>query len=59
MEVVYFTLTAVALYVVSDWLLQRAELARGRRFDHRSAVFFVILLVLSISSFALIRRLMM
>ncbi len=56
MESVYFTLTAIVLYVVSDWALQRVEVALGRRLRHRSVVFFVILLTLSLVSFSLIRR---
>lgn len=56
MEAIYFTLTAIALYLVADWIVQRAELARGERFEHRTLYFFVILLTLALTSFALIRR---
>ena len=55
MEIVYFTLTAIVLYVFSDWLLRRAEQFAGRRFEHRSLIFFAIILVLALASFALIR----
>ena len=57
MEALYFTLAAIALYFVSDWILNRIEAAAGRRFQHRSLIFFAILLVLALASFALIRRL--
>ncbi|NIR60641.1 MAG: hypothetical protein GWO02_14595 [Gammaproteobacteria bacterium] len=57
MEVVYFTLVAVALYFVSDRILERIEIARGARFEHRSLIFFAILLTLALVSFALIREL--
>ena len=57
MEIVYFTLTAVALYLVSDWALRRMEAFAGRRFEHRSLVFFSIILGLALTSFALIRGL--
>lgn len=56
LEVVYFTLAAIALYVVADWILDRVEIALGRRLEHRSLVFFVILFVLAVSGFALIRH---
>lgn len=56
MNVVYFTLVAAILYLFSDWLLQHAEIAMGRRFQHRSLLFFVILLTLAIASFTLIGR---
>jgi hypothetical protein len=57
MSIVYFTLAAVALYLLSDWILERAELAAGRRFQYRSLVFFSILLTLAVTSFALISHL--
>ena len=53
----YFTLAAIVLYVVSDWLLQRIEVRLGRRLEQRSLVFFAILMTLSLTSFALIRSL--
>jgi hypothetical protein len=56
MEAVYFTLTAIVCYVVSDWLLTRMEAVAGRRFEHRSLVFFAIILGLALLSFALIRK---
>lgn len=56
MEAVYFTVTAVALYFVSDWILARIEISAGRRFEHRTLIFFAILLCLSLLSFALIGR---
>jgi hypothetical protein len=55
LQAVYFTLVAIVLYLVSDWLLERIEVAAGRRFEHRSLLFFAILLTLALSSFALIR----
>ena len=54
MSMVYFTLAAVALYLLSDWILERVEVTTGRRFQHRSLVFFSILLTLALTSFALI-----
>ncbi len=57
MSIVYFTLAAVALYLLSDWILERAEVAAGRRFQYRSLVFFSILLTLAMTSFALISHL--
>jgi hypothetical protein len=57
MSIVYFTLTAVILYLFSDWVLERVEVTVGRRFQHRSLVFFSILLTLAMTTFALISRL--
>jgi hypothetical protein len=57
MSIVYFTLTAAVLYLLSDWILERVEVTAGRRFQHRSLVFFGILLTLAMTSFALIDHL--
>ena len=54
MSIVYFTLAAAILYLLSDWILERVEVTAGRRFQRRSLVFFGILLALSVTSFTLI-----
>ena len=55
MEILYFTLVAALLYLFSSWLLERIEIAAGRRFEYRSLLFFFILLTLATTSFYLIR----
>jgi hypothetical protein len=35
LEIVYFTVVAIGLYFVSDWLLRRIETARGELLEHR------------------------
>jgi len=57
MEVVYFTITAAVLYLLSDRILLMIEARAGRRFEQRSLIFFAILLCLSLVSFTLIGRL--
>lgn len=57
MEIVYFTVIAIALYVFSDWLLRRVEAFAGRRFENRTLIFFAIILVLALVTFGVIRRL--
>ena len=56
MEMIYFTLAAIVLYVGTDWILDRIEIAAGRRLEYRNLVFFVIMLTMAITSFALIRH---
>jgi hypothetical protein len=56
LSAIYFTLAGVALYFVSDWLLQRLEVRAGKRFEHRSLIFFVILLSLALITFHLIQN---
>ena len=53
MEILYFTAVAVGLYFLADWLLDRIEVARGKRFEYRQLVFFAIILVLALASFQL------
>jgi len=57
MEIVYFTLTAILLYLAADWILKRMELAAGKRFEKRSLIFFAILMTMAVTSFYLIRLL--
>jgi len=54
MEMIYYTVAAVLLYLVSDWTLNRIEIYRGQRLPYRSLIFFAIILLLSITSFSLI-----
>jgi hypothetical protein len=56
-QTIYFTLTAIVLYVVASNALEALERRAGRRFEHRSLIFFGILLVLAVVTFAAIRRL--
>lgn len=55
MDALYFTLVAIVLYLVSDRILDRIEIAMGKRFEYRSLIFFAILLTLAIATFYLIR----
>jgi hypothetical protein len=52
---IWFTLVAIVLYLVSDWLLERVELAVGKRLEHRSLIFFAILLSLALVTFSIIQ----
>ncbi len=56
MEIVYFTVAGIALYFISDWILNQMEARAGRRFEYRTLVFFVIILVLSMSLFNLVQH---
>ncbi len=56
MAYLYYTVTAVLLYLLSDWILNRIEKSVGKRLEYRSAVFFVIIMVLALGSFELIDR---
>ncbi|MEJ2177977.1 MAG: hypothetical protein P8Y12_08520 [Gammaproteobacteria bacterium] len=57
MEFLYYTIAGIALYLLSDFILDQIEVKLGKRFNNRSAVFFVIILVLAVSTFKLIEHL--
>jgi hypothetical protein len=54
-QFVYFTLAAAILYLGSSWIVDRIEIAAGKRFKNRSMLFFGILLTLALISFSIIR----
>jgi hypothetical protein len=56
-EIVAYTLIGIILYLGSDWILVQIENVSGRKFENRSLVFFAIILILALSSFAVIRLL--
>lgn len=51
MEFVYYTLAGLILYFLSDWILRKVEQMRGETFEQRTLIFFVIILVLALTSF--------
>ena len=56
MEMIYYTVAAVLLYLVSDWILNWIEIRRGERFENRSLIFFAIILALAVVLFNLIQQ---
>ena len=57
MDIVYFTLIAVSLYLGADALLDWIERRRGRRFENRQVAFFAIILPVTLAAFWLVRML--
>jgi len=55
MEIILFTVVAIVLYLVSDWIVQRIEIAAGRRLEHRTLLFFGLIAALAVTAFSLIR----
>lgn len=55
MQIIYFTLVAALLYLASNWLVERIEMALGRRLKSRSLLFFGILMTLALATFSMIR----
>ncbi len=57
MEAVYYTITGIVLYLLADRILRLLEARAGRVFEHRTPLFFVLLLAMALVAFAAIRRL--
>jgi len=55
MEIVYFTVVAIGLYVIADAALRWLEQLRGARFENRQLVFFAIILPLALVTFWLLQ----
>ncbi len=55
MEAVWYTVFGVVLYLVANWSLERVEVARGKRFEHRSVIFFFLLSGMAVATFWLVR----
>jgi hypothetical protein len=52
MQYVYYTLAAITLYFLSDFILVKIEQARGKPFQQqRSLVFLAIIMILALSTF--------
>ena len=56
MEILVFTIVAIAIYFFADWALRMVERWRGEVLKNRQIVFFVIILVAALVSFELINR---
>lgn len=57
-EILLFTLVAIVIYLVSDWIIRMIESRRGGVLKQRQVVFFVIFLVLAMVSFRVLRTLL-
>ena len=52
MQYIYYTIAAIVLYFLSDWILVKIEQKRGKQFEQqRSLVFLIIIMVLAVASF--------
>jgi len=58
MEILLFTLVAIVIYLVSDWIVRMIEARRGAIIKQRQVIFFAIFLVLALVSFRALRILL-
>jgi hypothetical protein len=58
MEIVVFTLNAIVVYLVADWIIRAMERKKGSAIKHRQVIFFVIFLSLALISFNVLKTLL-
>lgn len=58
MQYILYTVVAITLYFLSDWILVKIEQKRGKEFgQQRSLVFLIIIMTLALASFKAIEML--
>lgn len=57
MEILLFTLVAIALYFAADWGLRALERLHGAPLPHRNLIYFALILALALGSFEFLQRL--
>jgi hypothetical protein len=57
-DLILFTLNAIVIYLLSDWIVKLIEKRRGKVLKQRQVVFFGVFLVLALSSFQILQKLL-
>ncbi len=57
-DLIHFTLNAIVIYLVADWLVRLIEKRRGGTIKQRQIIFFIIFLSLALISFRLLKSLL-
>ena len=57
-DLILFTLNAIVIYLVADWLVRLIEKRRGSTLKQRQVIFFIIFLSLALISFRLLKTLL-
>jgi len=58
MEIVVFTLNAIVVYLLADWIIRVMERKKGGALKNRQAIFFVIFLSLALVTFNVLKTLL-
>jgi hypothetical protein len=56
MEILLFTLNAIVVYLLADWIVRVIEQRRGEPLKNRQAIFFVAFLSLAMITFNILQR---
>ncbi len=57
-EILVFTLNAIFIYFLADWIVRMIERQRGEILKQRQIVFFVVILLLAMLTFRLLKTLL-
>jgi hypothetical protein len=57
-DLILFTLNAIVIYLLSDWIVKLIEKRRGKVLKQRQVVFFGVFLVLALTSFQILKNLL-
>ena len=58
MEILLFTLNAIVIYLLADWIIRAIEKRKGEVLKNRQAIFFVVFLSLALISFNALKTLL-
>jgi len=58
MQIIVFTLNAIVIYFLADWIVRVIETRRGEALKQRQVVFFAVFLVLALVSFQLLQTIL-
>jgi hypothetical protein len=58
MEILIFTLNAIVVYLLADWIIRAIEKRKGEVLKNRQMVFFAVFLALALISFNLLPMLL-
>jgi hypothetical protein len=58
MEILLFTLNAILIYLLADWIIRAIEKKKGEVLKNRQIIFFVVFLPLALISFNLLPMLL-
>ena len=58
MEILVFTLNAIVVYLIADWIIRFVEQQRGEALKNRQAVFFVVFLTLALVTFNILQNIL-
>ncbi len=58
MEVLLFTLNAIVIYLLADRIIRAIEKKSGKVLKHRQVVFFAVFLTLALTTFSVLKTLL-